>query len=377
MLVLGNVKPIEIFMSQDRTWLLLGRKISGEATLDELRELESLLKEDTHLSYQVSLLKDLETKTPDLAEDTELLLERHMQKMQALFPGDFSPVISGEEGPVQQEGRLSWIRRNRLGAGMAITCILLVAGGVWGLRTQKKVNKPELVSEISTRHGSRSKVTLPDGSTVFLNVSSRLTYDYGNENSRQVTLDGEAYFDVVKDEQRPFMIHTGKMDITVLGTSFNVRAYKGDKTMETSLIQGKVEVTIKGDIPKKVILSPLQKIVLYNVEAHRINKVPDAIQPEKEDFHIREVSINQEDSLVAEIAWKENYLVFNNERFEDIAVQLERWYDVEIIFEDKQMKDARFTGTFINETVNETLEALRFTSPFHYTIDKKKIVIKR
>ncbi|MVT11534.1 FecR family protein [Chitinophaga tropicalis] len=358
-------------MSQDRTWLLLGRKISGEATLDELRELELLLKENAHLSYQASLMKELEMKTPDLTAATETLLEKHMQRMQMLFPGDFPPAAHEQEEEEQRPRRKGvWI--------MAVTAaILAVAGGIWGLRTPKKTEGPQLVSEITTRHGSRSKVTLPDGSTVHLNVSSRLTYDYSKDDSRQVTLDGEAFFDVEKDEQRPFVIHTGKMDITVLGTSFNVRAYKGDKTTETSLIQGKVEVTIKGDILKKVILSPLQKIVLYNSPEQKTDRVPAAAQPEKEDFHIGEVSVSQQDSLVAETAWKENYLVFNNERFEEIAVRLERWYDMQVVFEDEDMKQARFTGTFINETISETLEALRFTSPFHYTIDKKKIIIKR
>ncbi|MCF6406148.1 DUF4974 domain-containing protein [Chitinophaga filiformis] len=366
-------------MSQDRTWILLGRKISGEATLDELRELEALLKEDAALSYQASLIKELELSTPDITGETETALEKHMQRMQELYPQDFQVTASGlVTGPEMPESR-SWLRRNGIKALVAAASLIVVAMvGLWSLRDRKAPDNKELVSEISTRHGSRTMVTLPDGSVVFLNVSSKLTYDYGNDNSRQVVLEGEAFFDVFKDEQRPFIIHTKKMDITVLGTTFNVRAYEEDKTVETSLIQGKVEVTIKGEVPKKVILSPNQKIVLFNEEQQpKMVSVPATVGPDKESYRLEEVTVNPHDSLVAETAWKENCLVFNNERFADIALKMERWYDVQIIFADKQVEDYRFTGTFINETVDQTLEALRFTSPFHYRIEKKKIIIER
>jgi len=366
-------------MSQDRTWILLGRKISGEATLDELRELEMLLKDDAQLSYQASLMKELELSTPDNTTATEPALARHIERMQQLFPDDFATAATSSAVLSEVATEKSWMYRNRYRVLTAAASVLFVVGLLWGARkhTNADGNK-ELVSEISTRHGSRSLVTLPDGSTVYLNVSSKLTYDYGNDDSRQVVLEGEAFFDVMKDEQRPFIIHTRKMDITVLGTSFNVRAYEEDKTVETSLIQGKVEVTIKGEVPEKVILTQHQKIVLFNEPMPKqVVASPVVGNPDKEQYRLEEVTVNPQDSLVAETAWKENCLVFNAERFGDIALKMERWYDVQIIFEDKQVEDYRFTGTFINETVEQTLEALRFTSPFHYNIDKKKIIIKR
>jgi ferric-dicitrate binding protein FerR (iron transport regulator) len=364
-------------MSQDRTWILLGRKISGEATLDELRELEMLLKDDAQLSYQASLMKELELNTPETTKETEIALANHMLRMQERFPGDFSvPIPVARHAEVRE--RKPWLKANRFRMLTVAASMLLVFMTLWSQRESKHPDNKELVSEITTRHGSRSMVTLPDGTTVFLNVSSKLSYDYGREDSRQVVLEGEAFFDVLKDEQRPFIIHTKKMDITVLGTTFNVRAYEEDKTVETSLIQGKVEVTIKGEVPKKVILSPNQKIVLFNETVPtQVVAIPATGNPEKEPYRLAQVTVNPHDSLVAETAWKENCLVFNNERFEDIALKMERWYDVQIVFEDRQVADYRFTGTFINETVDQTLEALRFTSPFHYHIDKKKIIIKR
>lgn len=359
-------------MNQDRAWLLIGRKVSGEATLDELRELEMLLKEDAGLMYQVSLMKEFKLVTPDIITETEIALEKHTERMHTLYPGNFSLPAEAVETPKKK-------LLNRSLFALAAAAILILVVGIWGLRSRKAVDNKELVSEISTRPGSRSKVTLPDGSKVWLNVGSNISYDYGKAESRQVILDGEAFFDVMKDEQRPFIIHTTKMDITVLGTTFNVRSYREDDTVETSLIQGKVEVTIKGAVPKKVILSPNQKIVLFNKEepATKQAQAGNRTSTKEEGYRLAEISINPRDSLVAETAWTENCLVFNNERFEEIALRMERWYDIDITFHNKQVKEYRFTGTFINETVEETLEALRFTSPFHYRIDKKKIIIEK
>lgn len=359
-------------MEQDRTWLLLARKISGEATLDELRELEMLLKNEPAISYHASLIKEMDLVSPTPVTNVDAALEKHLNRLRTAFPEDFAEQNTGNE-VIEGNKRRNIFRTIALAAGLLIT-----GTAIWGLTAMngKSSQQDLLSSEVSTRHGSRSKVTLPDGSTVWLNVSSRLTYDYGKANSRDVTLEGEAFFDVKKDENRPFMIHTRKMDITVLGTSFNVRSYKEDKTVETSLIQGKVEVTIKGDNPEKVILTPNQKIVLPNqdVKVPVVTSLPVA---NKEHYTLGEVSVNPHDSLVAETAWKENYLIFNNERFEDIAVKMERWFDVSIAIQDSTVKNYRFTGTFANETVEETLEALKFTSMFHYNMDKKKIIIKR
>lgn len=361
-------------MEQDRTWLLLARKISGEATLDELRELEMLLKTEPAISYHASLIKEMELTSPTPVTNVDAALEKHLDRLRTAFPGDFTEQNQGNEVIKEVTKSRNTFRTIALAAGLLIT-----GTAIWGLTTltrRSAVQQDLLSSEVSTRHGSRSKVTLPDGSTVWLNVSSRLTYDYGKAGSRDVTLEGEAFFDVKKDENRPFMIHTRKMDITVLGTSFNVRSYKEDKTVETSLIQGKVEVTIKGDNPEKIILAPNQKIVLPNQEV-KVPVVTSLPVANKEHYTLGEVSVNPHDSLVAETAWKENYLIFNNERFEDIAVKMERWFDVSIAIQDSTVKNYRFTGTFANETVEETLEALKFTSMFHYHVDKKKIIIKR
>ena len=110
---------------------------------------------------------------------------------------------------------------------------------------------------------------LPDGSTVWLNAGSRLTYDslYGT-TLREVTLSGEAYFDVVKNPKKPFIIHTGKINIRVLGTVFNVKSYPEEQTIETSLIKGSIEVSFPSQPSKKIILKPNQKLIIDKTETN-------------------------------------------------------------------------------------------------------------
>ena len=122
-------------------------------------------------------------------------------------------------------------------------------------------------SEISTRYGSRTKLLLPDSTQVWLNSGSKLSYNktYGN-GTREVTLSGEAYFDVVKNPAHPFIIHTVNIDIKVLGTAFNVKSFPGEKNTETSLIRGSIEVTFKNRPSEKIILKPNEKLITANEE---------------------------------------------------------------------------------------------------------------
>ena len=131
------------------------------------------------------------------------------------------------------------------------------------LMAQQNAAAPK--NEIATLPGTHSKTILPDGSTVWLNAGSKLTYNKNfNTATREVELSGEAYFDVKKDEHHPFIIHTSAMHIKVLGTAFNVKSYPGDKSSETSLIRGSIEVTMNNRPQEKIILHPSEKLVVMN-----------------------------------------------------------------------------------------------------------------
>lgn len=232
----------------------------------------------------------------------------------------------------------------------------------------------------ASKTGERKSFQLPDGSKVMLNAGSTLTManDF-NEHSREVTLDGEAFFDVSHNPGKPFIIHTTTMNVKVLGTVFNVKAYRTDKLAETSLLRGSVEITLHHDQQKKIILHPNEKIVLPNpMAAHLVaEKSPvKKLKAAPADYTI--AGLTYIDSAVKEVLWTENRLAFNDNSFEEIAPELERWYNVSIRIEDEAVKQYRFTATFDQKNIIQILDALQLTRNFEYTVEQNnQIVIRR
>ena len=236
-------------------------------------------------------------------------------------------------------------------------------------------------NEINTKYGSKTNLVLPDGTKVWLNAGSNMTYDkdYGI-NVREVNLTGEAYFDVVKNAKKPFIIHTSKINIKVLGTAFNVRCYPDEKNTETSLVRGSLEVTIK-DRKEKFILKPNEKLIVSNKE----------VRPEKENIPVEKttpaqpvdmvelshLSVLPQDNSIVETSWVNNKLVFRSETFEEVALKMERWYAVPVVFKEEKLKAKKFTGIFENETIEQALAAMQLTTAFSYKITNEQIIISK
>ncbi len=233
-------------------------------------------------------------------------------------------------------------------------------------------------NELSIPMGSKSKIILSDGTQVWLNAGSTMKYpSYFKDNVREVSLEGEAFFDVAHDEDRPFKVNTSEIQIKVLGTKFNVKSYPDENIIETTLVSGSIEIESKQTGSRKkhfLKLEPNQKATFSRI-SHDLS-LSDNSQPEKiEPLSIGAIQIDNKVNTEIITCWKDNKLVFNRERFEDIATRLERWYDVQIIIEDSTLKDYRYTGTLEKETLEQALYALRIASPFEYTIDKNNIFI--
>ena len=228
---------------------------------------------------------------------------------------------------------------------------------------------------------------MPDGTKVWVNAGSKLTYDnnYGNK-LREVSLFGEAFFDVVKNSEKPFVIHTLKMDIKVLGTAFNVRCYPNEKKTETSLIRGRIEVTLKDRPNEKIYLSPNEKLTLMddalvssdNSTKTNNNKKDDRfaqlLQPIVAIGHVTTMPVN---NTIIETSWVENKLEFRSETFEEVASKMERWYAVNIFIEGDALKHEHLTGSFETETVEQALTALQYTTKFKFNINKNNITITK
>ena len=241
--------------------------------------------------------------------------------------------------------------------------------------------KKEILKTFSAAYGERKNFQLPDGSVVSLNGGSKMSISgaYGI-SSRDIYLEGEAFFDVKHNKELPFIVHTASMDIKALGTAFNVNAYLGEKITETSLVRGVVEVTLKEEQNRKVLLYPNQKVQWKQSTAKLDKQEAEAI---KKEYNIIPSSISQIQSLtkmdggdVKEIAWKENKLVFADNTFSEIAILLERWYGVKIVFTDDVIRNYRFTGIFEREELRSVLGILKESRNFNYkTVNGETFIV--
>jgi transmembrane sensor len=254
----------------------------------------------------------------------------------------------------------------------------------------KKVLSPSLsvspyVYGEDSKAGERKSFQLTDGTKVMLNAGSTIKVSKNfNVSTREILLEGEAFFDVTHNAQKPFIIHTASMDVRVLGTAFNIKAYPSDKTTETSLLRGSIEVIVKNDPGKVVILHPNEKIILLNATKEDIpvkasQKIPVST-PVSQKYKISGLTYYPMDSSLVEVSWTDNKLVFDSESFEDIATRLERWYNVSIRFENPDVRQYRFTGGFDKKTIIQVLNALQLSRRFEYaeyeTDGKVQIIIK-
>src|SRR4030095_3625248 len=247
------------------------------------------------------------------------------------------------------------------------------------LFTQKrdaKLPSEQTISSIITKNGNRTtKIVLPDGSQVWLNAGSNLDYNNSvfNKDLREVTLNGEAYFDVTKDPEKPFIIHTKKMDIKVLGTVFNVRSYSNEKIAEAALIKGSIEVTLKDRKDQKIVLKPNEKISIANEEP-RVEPKQNKIVLAKTNnspvpqIVVKELKPNPTYNIIGEIAWTQNKLYFEDETFESIGLRMERWFGKKVTIANESLKNVHYTGNYENETLEEVLLSLKLSKTFNFRI---------
>jgi transmembrane sensor len=215
--------------------------------------------------------------------------------------------------------------------------------------------------------GSKTRIVLPDSSTVWLNAKSRLSFDerFGADN-RNLTLEGEAFFDVVKSVM-PFRVRTPLYDVAVLGTAFNVKAYADDDRVITTLVHGSVRIERKNDAgaTEVIMLKPNEKVTAYRTT------------PGGPAFSgTYRYTVDRQIDAEMETAWKDGWLSVQGESLLELARKLERLYDIKISFEEKALENYRYTGRLRQLSLEQVLNALSLTSPVAFTIDEKKVTLR-
>lgn len=336
--------------------------MGNSVTENELAELEYLLKQYPNHEHLVSILRSVQSKKlKQPAQNEELIVRENWEKLEEkLLSFNLSDKLLNEKKTIN-------LRRRSTGVVLKWAAVLIAAAALSSLFyfNSSKTPPPRPLTAIqeTVPHGKPEMKTLPDGSIVWINAGSKISYK-AEQNIRGVYLEGEAYFKVSHDAEHPFIVHAGNIAVKALGTEFNVSAYPGDDHVETTLITGKVQVVMDEKPDQKIILAPNEKLTV----THKRISGAD-VAPQKEiSYEVKPVEILPVVNQVEEVAWMQDKLAFQNEPFYDLAKRMERRYNVHIVFYNEALQAETLSGIFKNENIQKALKVLQMTTPFQYRI---------
>ena len=250
-----------------------------------------------------------------------------------------------------------WVSIQKIAAILVVP--LLIYSGYVSIRNsslKKHLDEHVVMQTISSRPGMVTQFNLADGTQVWLNSSSTLQFPTSFKGDlREVRLTGEAFFKVTKNEKQPFHVHAKDLNIEVLGTSFDVVSYDGEHQAEVVLVEGKVKLSSDENQSKKIFgtIHPGQRAV-YAVDIRKVE--------------VEQVTVDKY------ISWREGNLIFQDDKMEDVVRRLSRWFNVEIVINDSEIKNYVYKATFRNENLSQVLNLLKISAPIDYQIVGNKLL---
>jgi len=329
-------------MNKDRIIELMTRKLSGEASPEELQELHQGLSEDEASGERNRVLEQFWSRHDDGAHPS---VEENLNKVLTSLDLNSAPVAA-----LRPKRRWLW--------AAAAAAILLAATALLARHRDTRDPLASLMEKHNAK-GTKSIIQLPDGSKIWLNADSKIRYPESFKGgSREIYLNGEAFFDVVKNPEHPFIIHLANGTVKVLGTSFNVRAYDNEPVVETSVATGRIAF-----IPK------------YRTTHKKQDTIVVAADHKASYTFTREELHTSPTSSVEDKAWTEGKLIFRGMTMQQIAVELERNFGKKVVFVDSTPLEYVFTGSFENNTLDEIMYYLSRTKNFSYKITNTELLI--
>lgn len=350
-------------MDGDEIKLLLVKYIANQANDDEISEVKHWIK--LHPENELYFIELYEAWQNMLYVKPEIIDEEKAYEL-------FFVNITGSE--LRSKPTVKWMK-----IAAVFLLILLPAFLVLHFYPAKPENTQQLVAE----KGAIKKITLKDGTLVWLNAGSTIKYDeaFGNTN-RTVALEGEAFFDIAHGKNiPPFIVNTKNYTVRDIGTRFNLKAYPNDPFFEATVVNGEVAVQSNGhnntQEENRIYVKPHQVLKIYYSTGKDIPG-EKLVAPGSETFN--EVHVSQVDAAKIEVydGWKEDLLVFDASTLGDIAKVLERRYNVQITINDDQLRGIEYSGSFKNvPTIDKVLQIIKQNTPVNYTIDGKNITITK
>lgn len=315
--------------------------ISGQANDNEILAVRTWASESEDREKELARIKNLWVIAGLNNEISPQNKEIEIRKI-------YKKIVALKRKQNVRDFRLRWIQY-----AAAIVIILGLSIGFGYFLSKGPFSADTNYTEIIVPKGERSKLILPDGSKVQLNSGSKLKFNsFFHTKKRRVILEGEAYFQVTHDNSHPFIVETSGLQIEDVGTSFNISSYPDDQSVTTYLQSGKVK--IEANDGKTIFLNP-SEVFSYN----------------KADKKYSVTSVNDERN----IDWTKYILTIKGETLEELAKKLERRFNVQIIFGDKELKKRTYTGSIKDEDLDTVLDALKYTSTFNYERKGQNVIL--
>lgn len=325
-------------MVEERFTELLAKRLSGEISADELAEFDRLVADNSAFRKEYETIKAYWAEDDEPYENAAGIFEDIKRRAGIRNTNNVVELQTPAKKRI-------WPFR----VAAAASVLILISIGFYLAKVKNKPGAPVL-AELKTDNGAIKNIRLADGTSVTLNAASVLKYPktFGGK-TREVYLSGEGYFDVAKDHSHPFIVHTDRSDIQVLGTAFNIKAYASDSVFEATLFRGSIQASVKNAAGEKILLRPSDKLVIGNTQ----------------HFLTQETHLNS-DTTNIETAWMYNKLIFKDQPFGLLANSLSRKYGVNIIFNNKSLRSVKLTGEFDKEDINQVLMSLKLVAKFNY-----------
>ncbi|MDB4919696.1 MAG: hypothetical protein JWQ54_1679 [Mucilaginibacter sp.] len=349
----------------------MAKSIGKTATEKELAELEVFLDQFPEYRKMQKVTDALKSdlKQPDPTAKQKDLSERIEELWYKIKNSGESSVPFGGKSKVRSLVNWQW--------AAAAVLIFTISGVFFYTSRPRSVNQltKAVIHHIYVPYGKTTGIVMPDGTKVKLNAGSSFFYpETFSKATREVSLEGEAFFEVTKNAKKPFLVHTSTLTIKVLGTVFNVKAYRNDKNIETTLLTGKVQVELKNETEKNIILLPNEKLIVANSLSRTINASAVNTGGAKIDYKVTALPQVKTEGI-KETAWLDNRIVFTNESFEEVAKQIERKYNVQMIFDEQSLKNEQISGVLENESLEQALQIIKMITPFKFRIDGRIIYL--
>ena len=347
--------------------------LDGNNTLEELNHLNEWIGQGIEKSNELKQFHDIyiasSAVTPNSNFDTDIAWE------------DLKKKCTSQ----QNQNHYNFQSSYQILKVAALAIILLVSGII--AYRYLNDNKTDNVSyfEYNVPRGSRSHIYLPDGTSVWLNAQSTLKYSQSfGQHGREVILEGEAYFEVIRNVNQPFFVKASDAVVKVLGTSFNVKAYPEENFIETTVVHGKVQVSspqINNKGQDMITLVANQKIKILKDASTEENNINTLAKTDSATKSIEEISpkpirkIDFSPNIMAEVytSWKDSQWIIEHETLKELAIKIERRYNVEIDFKDAELEQYIFSGKLKDESLEQVLQAISVAAPVNYTINQKAI----